>query len=534
MRRPVALAVALELALALALTAPAGAQPGSAPAPSTAPAPAPAPAEPLPPAVLQALDAAHLPPDALAAVALPLGHDAPAWGWRERVPMAPASTMKLVTSVVALDTLGPDLRGRTALLTAAPLAGGVLRGDLVLQGGGDADLGVPQLWALLLELRQQGVRDIRGDLVLDRTRYRPQRTDLGRAPFDDSPEFPYNVIPDALMPAGDLLPLALQAGRHGVHAATLPPLPGLEIDSRMTLVARPCDDWDSGWRPARVSHHAGRTRIELDGSFPRGCRVRTALQLIDRDELAARLFAALWHQLGGRWRGMDGQGRWLGRVRDGAAPAGARVLAEHEARPWGELLRPMNKQSDNVLARLLYLELGVPAMAAHPQATTAELAAAAVRQWFEAHGIDDAGLVLDNGSGLSRSERITPLQMASLLAAAWAGPHAADLAMSLPVAGVDGTLHRRLQGSPAAGWARLKTGSLRDAAALAGYVRDAQGRPWAVAMMVNHEPIAGAQAVLDALVDSLARGGEPALARAADAPPRPRLQAATARPSGAR
>ncbi|MDE2082304.1 MAG: D-alanyl-D-alanine carboxypeptidase/D-alanyl-D-alanine-endopeptidase [Burkholderiales bacterium] len=480
--------------------------------------------------MLQALDAAHLPPDALAAVALPLGHDAPAWGWRAQVPMPPASTMKLVTSVVALDELGPDLRGRTTLLTAAPLAGGVLRGDLVLQGGGDPDLGVPQLWALLLELRQQGVREIRGNLLLDRTRYRPARMDLGREPFDEWPEFPYNVIPDALMVAGDLLPLALQAGPRGVQAATVPPLPGLQIASRMTLDDRPCREWDEGWRPARVSHRAGRTRIELHGAFPRDCRVRTALQLIDRDELAGRLFGALWQGLGGRWRGS---------VREGAAPAGARVLAEHLARPWGELLRPMNKQSDNVLARLLFLELGVPAMAAHPGASTAELGAAAVRHWFEGHGIDDDGLVLDNGSGLSRSERITPLQMAALLAAAWAGPHASDLAMSLPVAGVDGTLHRRLADSPAAGWARLKTGSLRDTTALAGYLRDAQGRPWAVAMMVHHDPIAGGSAVLDALVDSLARGGTPALAAAAPArrggaTTPGRLQAATASPSGAR
>ncbi len=487
--------------------------------------------ETLPPAVVQALQAAGLPAAALAAAALPLGHDAPAWRWRADEPMQPASTMKLVTSVVALDRLGPDHRGHTELLSAAPLRRGVLRGDLVLKGGADPDLGVPQFWALLVDLRQQGVREIRGDLRLDRTRFRPARTDLGLPAFDESPEFAYNVIPDALLLAGDLLPLELRADRRGVHASTVPPLPGLSITSRMGLSDLPCEDWDEDWQPASVRKRAGRTRIELHGAFPRGCTERTRLQLIDRDELAERLFRTLWQGLGGRW---------TGRAREAAAPAGARVLAVHEARPWGEVLRSMNKRSDNALARLLFLELGVAGMAEDPGATTAALAAREVRRWLAEHGIDDAGMVLDNGSGLSRSERITPWQMASLLAAAYAGPHAPDLMMSLPVAGVDGTLRRRLKDSPAAGWARLKTGTLRNVVALAGYLRDAQGRPWAVAMMVNHDDIKGARPVLDALVDSLARAGPAALAGPTGSPApvarqqAARLQAATASPSAAR
>jgi serine-type D-Ala-D-Ala carboxypeptidase/endopeptidase (penicillin-binding protein 4) len=463
----------------------------------------------LPPAVIQALDAAGVPADSLAAAALPLGHDAPVWEYRADVAMQPGSTMKVLTSIVALDFLSPDHRGRTELLTAAPLTRGVLRGDLVLGGGADPDLGVPQLWALLVDLRQQGVREIRGDLLLDRTRFRPARTDQGVPPFDNAPEFAYNVIPDALELAGNLLPLRLSSDPRGVHAVTVPPLAGLRITSRMGLSNLPCDDWDHDWQPATVSHRSGHPRIELQGVFPRGCSVRTALQLIDRDELAALLFRSLWQGLGGRW---------TGRARAAPAPAGARVLALHVARPWGEVLRSMNKRSDNPLARLLFLELGVPSMAGDPVTTTAELAAREVRRWLAEHGIADRGLVIDNGSGLSRQARITPRQLASTLASAYFGPHAPDLLMSLPVAGVDGTLRDRLRDSPAAGWARLKTGSLRDTVALAGYLRDGQGRPWAVAMMVNHDGAERARPALDALVDSLSRAGVPALAAGDDSP----------------
>ncbi len=459
----------------------------------------------LPPAVQAALQQAGVPADALAAVALPLARRARPWGHRAEVPMQPGSAMKVLTSIVALDRLGPNHRGYTELRSAAPIEAGVLRGDLVLRGGADPELGVPQLWALLLDLRQLGVTTIEGRLVVDRTLFRPARPDLGLPPFDDAPEFPYNVIPDALQLAGSLLPLELRAGADGVRASTVPPLEGIEFTSRMALTDGRCADWDDDWLPPRVTQHGGRTLIELQGAFPKDCTRRAELQLIDRQLLAEKLFRTLWRGLGGRWAGP---------AVEAAAPAATRLLARRESRPWGELLRPMNKDSDNARTRLLYLSLGLAGMADEPQATTAELAGREVRRWLAENGIADSGLVLDNGSGLSRSERITPQQMASMLKVAWHGRHAAELLMSLPVAGVDGTLRKRLRDGPAAGWARLKTGTLRNVVALAGYVHDDQGRPWAVAMMVNHDNASQARPALDALVDAIARHGP-------HGPPRP-------------
>jgi serine-type D-Ala-D-Ala carboxypeptidase/endopeptidase (penicillin-binding protein 4) len=467
----------------------------------------------LPAPVLKALDAAGLPADALAVAALPLAHAAPPWGRQMHRPMQPGSAMKVMTSIVALDHLGPNHRGHTELASSAPLdaAGGRLSGDLVLRGGADAELGVPQLWALLVDLRQAGVRHIEGDLLIDRTRYRPARFDQNLPPFDDAPEFPYNVIPDALHVAGSLLPLELRATDGGVVAGTVPPIEGIAITSRMTLVDARCADWDDHWKPASVERTAALTTITLQGAFPRGCTTRAELQLIDRTELTERLVRTLWQGLGGTWSG---------RAREAPAPAAARVLARRQARPWGELLRHLNKTSDNAWTRLLFLELGVPAMAAEPTKTTAELADTAVRRWLRERGIDDAGLVTDNGSGLSRSERITPWQLASALQAAWHGRHAADLVMSLPTAGVDGSMRNRLKDSPATGWARLKTGTLRNVVALAGYVRDGQGWPWAVAMIINHDERASrGRPVLDALVDHIAREGVPAAAAPAWASP---------------
>ena len=453
----------------------------------------------LPAVVLDALHKAGVPPEAMAVAIIPLGHSARSYAWRAREPMQPASTMKLVTSVVALERLGPNHRSGTQMLSAAPLADGTLQGDLVLKGGADPDLDLPQFWAMLVDLRQKGVSTISGDLVVDRTLFRPARMDIGLAPFDESPEFQYNVIPDALELVGNLLPLEISSSPQGIRVSTVPTIDGIDIGAAgMALSDKPCKDWEEDWKPALVGRLAdGRTRIELQGAFPANCTRRTRLQLIDRLELAERLFRTLWTGLGGRWDG---------HAREAAAPDGARLLVERVGRPWGEVLRPMNKTSDNPVTRLLFLQLGVPLMAGEPQATTAELSARVVRQWFAQYAIDTTGLLLDNGSGLSRSERITPLQMASLLAVAWQGKNASDLMMSLPIAGVDGS-NRPLKDSPAAGWARLKPGTLRNVVALAGYMRDARGRPWAVAMMINHDAAGKARPALLALVDQWAREG---------------------------
>jgi len=480
----------------------------------------------LPAAVQAALAQAGVPPAAFAAVALPLAQDARPWRWQAERPMQPASSLKLLTSIVALDRLGPNHRGYTELRSAAAMRGDLLQGDLVLRGGADPELGVPQFWAMLAELRAQGVREIAGDLVVDRTLFRPARMDLGVPPFDETPEFSYNVIPDALQLAGALLRIDIDSAGGTLRAFTVPALPGVTVTSRMTLTERRCRDWDDDWQPARLERRGDALAIELRGGFPRGdamreatagtaagaagaadgapgCRVQAELQLIDRQELTERLFRALWSELGGRFSG---------RVREGAAPPATRLLVRREARPWGEVLRHMNKRSDNAEARLLYLSLGLAAMAAEPEASTAELAARAVRGWLAEHDIDATGLVLDNGSGLSRSERIAPLTLARALAVSWSGPRAADLQMSLPVLGEEAALG--LGTSPAAGWARMKSGTLRDVVALAGYARDRAGRPWVLAMMINHPQAQRARGALYAMVDELARRGlpEPAVA----------------------
>lgn len=449
----------------------------------------------LPDPVQAALDKAGLPADSLGFVLQPLDGSRPALRRRADEAMAPASTMKLVTATVALDRLGINQRGRTELLATAPAHDGILDGPLILRGGADPDLDWPALWWLLRQLRESGVRDIRGGLVVDRTLFNPTRFDVGLPPFDDAPEFAYNVIPDALHLNGSLLDVELQATAGGVSVRSLPALAGLTLDaSAMTLSRSPCKDWDNDWKPAELAAEGDARRLTLHGAFPAGCRQRAPLQLVDRQWLVTHAVRQLWSELGGKMGVGD---------MEGPAPAGAVVLATHRGRPLAEVLRGVMKSSDNALIRLVYLQLGV--QAAQGGEPTLVAAERSVRDWLAAHQIDTTALVLDNGSGLSRRERVSPALLAGVLRAGQAGAQAPELLATLPLAGVDGTLSRRLKDGPATGRARLKTGTLHDAVGLAGFVPDASGRPWVFVALVNHpDASAKGRAVLDALVNWVA------------------------------
>ncbi len=450
---------------------------------------------PVPDPVQAALAQAGLPADSLGFVLQPLDGSRPALTRRADEAMSPGSTMKIVTATVALAQLGINHRGRTELLAAAPAQNGVIDGPLILRGGADPDLDWPALWWLLRQLRERGVREIRGGLVVDRTLFSPTRFDVGLPPFDEAPEFDYNVIPEALHLNGSLLDYELQATATGVAARSVPALTGLAVDaSGMTLSTRACKDWDEVWKPAAAQPVGDGWRLQLQGAFPAGCRQVAPLQLVDRQWLVTHAVRQFWAELGGTMGAGDVEA---------AAPAGAVMLATHRGRPLAEVMRGVMKRSDNALARLIYLQLG--AQAAQPGEPTLAAADRRVRAWFAAQGLSDRGLVLDNGSGLSRSERITPAQMAAVLRAGQAGAQAPELLAALPIAGVDGTLSRRLKDGPATGHARLKTGTLRDAVGLAGFVPDASGKPWVFVALLNHpEAAAKGRPVLDALVNWVA------------------------------
>ena len=460
----------------------------------------------LPEPVAAALRGTTMPEDALSVLVL-RGDQTIVSHLADR-PMQPASTMKLVTTLIGLEQLGPVFRGRTELRTTGELQGDTLKGDLYLRGGADMDLSSETLTTMLRALRLQGIRRIDGRLVVDRQLFNPARGDLGIPPFDEYPEAYYNVIPDALLVNKNMVQLDIRSiGANRVKVTMQPELEGVTVATDMKLVDADCAKWEDGWKtPEAVPQADGGIKLMLHGTFPKQCAASYSVNVIDRQEYLDRLLRLRWTELGGKIA--------AGTV-EGTTPPEARLLAEHVSRPLPELVRDTNKPSDNALARTIFLSLGAleadPLLGSRPQAgsaaTTFSRADAAIRGWMRGHGIDDTGLVLENGSGLSRIERITPVQMAGVLQAGLRSNWAPEFQASMPIVAIDGTMRRRLHDSPAAGRARMKTGTLNNVVALAGYVPDAQGRQCVLVAMVNSN-LAGngrGRAVLDALVDWVAR-----------------------------
>lgn len=532
-------------------------------------------------------------PEEVSVLMQPLFAGAEAVSHRADAAMAPASTMKVLTSTVALARLGADWRGFTRLALAAsdfellqqqahvPGLSFRLRHPLYLQAGSDADLNDAELRSLLQQLRALGVTELGAGIVLDRSVFTPARTDIGAADFDDSPKARYNHQPDALYLGQSQTMLKLSANQQLLQAVLLPYWPGVRLDvSGVQLTEQPCDHIKlanltaslqpaplqsglTGAMPQSTTMHAnqsGQQRwvLKLAGQFAKNCQQQSSFELIDRDLSLMLSLEQEWLALGGKLSahpGMDAdnqssakmalsappllpavsplftgvaQSNWL---KTGASPADTVPVAIHASRPLAELVLRVNKSSDNALTRLLFLTLGAEAKsagttaadvkdtavkaAAQPQHTLAEAVAPAlstnqlaqqqIKQWLKEHHINSEVLVLENGSGLSRTERISATLLAAVLKTAWQAHYGPELLASLPLSGTDGTLKNRLKSGPAYQKARLKTGTLRDVTALAGFVWDSQNRPWVVVMMVNSDKaIVAGRPLLDTLVQQLA------------------------------
>ena len=431
---------------------------------------------PLPEPVRAALARAQLPEDSLYAWAAPID-GGPAWlAHQPSAPAHPASVMKVVTSMAALERLGPLFQWHTPVYTQGA--------DIYVQGRGDPRLVNERLWLLLRRVMDVTGPVLRGDLVLDRGAYAIPVIDPGA--FDGEPLKPYNVRPDALVvnQKSLLLNFRPDAARGVARLSPDTALAGVQWPTSVPLRAGACQDW----RTTLGLDLSDPSRPRFTGGYPAACGERDwPLAWPDAVGFNARAIEAQWRALGGQIRG---------RVRDGAVPAGATLVLEGLSPTLPEVLRDMNKHSNNLIAQHLMLALS-PGQPETP--ATWEAARAEVQALVQSQGCRDDELVIDNGSGLSREERISPRCLGRLLQWAWTRQWMPELLGSLPVAGIETTARRV---TSVAGQAHLKTGSLANVAALAGVVHGADGRRHAVVVMLNHPLAAGAEAraVLDAVV----------------------------------
>jgi D-alanyl-D-alanine carboxypeptidase/D-alanyl-D-alanine-endopeptidase (penicillin-binding protein 4) len=342
---------------------------------------------------------------------------------------------------------------------------------------------------------------------------------LDPAAFDNDPGRAYNVGPDALLLNFNAIRLRFIPANGTVNVFTEPNLAGFTLDNRLSVRAKNhCGDWDND-----VEVQLNGTSIRVSGSYPSACGEHDKpISLLPHRRYFDAVFRALWQEVGGTLRG---------NLRDGSTPAHATLFSTHHSQPLTELIRDINKFSNNVMARQLFLSLSAnspaaPAMdtppadfqahsAVLPEPPAAGLATLvkpqmpasiersdlALRNWLAGKGLDFPELVLENGAGLSRKERISPLNMSLLLQSIQRSPLSAEIEASLPIIGVDGTLKKGLNNCPLTHHAHLKTGSLEGVKAIAGYVQSRNNKQWITVFIINHPNAAGGQAAQDELIE---------------------------------
>ncbi|MDP3816924.1 D-alanyl-D-alanine carboxypeptidase/D-alanyl-D-alanine-endopeptidase [Pseudomonas sp.] len=455
--------------------------------------PVPAAGNSLPNKVQQALKANKISTQSLSLVTLPLNGPGHSTYFNADVSVNPASTMKLVTTYAALELLGPTHQWKTEFFTDGQLNDGVLNGNLYLKGGGDPKLNMEKLWLLLRDLRANGVQQVTGDLVLDRSHFVQPALPSFNDDGGDANK-PFLVAPDSLLINLKALRFIARTEGGKVHIAAEPPLTNIRIENRVkALRAAKCPGWpDVRYNP--VSEFDG-TKVIVTGQLAEGCSSQTYLSLLDHPSYAAGAIRAIWQELGGSIAGKD---------RLATVPAKARLLARAFSPDLVEIIRDINKYSNNTMAQQLFLSLGAQ-FRNEADLDDSKAAQRVIRAWLARKGITAPHLVMENGSGLSRAERVSAREMATLLQAAWQSPYAAEFMSSLPLVAMDGTMRKRLKRTPLVGEAHIKTGTLNNVRAIAGYSRDSNGNSWAVVAILNDPRPWGASSILDQVLIDLYR-----------------------------
>lgn len=449
-------------------------------------------AQALPAVVVASLKQAGIAPKSVGTYVQEVGRNKPLIARNMDTPFSPASIMKLVTTGAALELLGPAFTWKTTAYADGVQAGDVLQGNLIIKGSGDPKLVLENFWLFLRKIRAKGIRDIRGDLVLDRSVFENNFYDA--AVFDGDPLKTYNAGPDAL-----LLNYKAFGFRFVPDEAT--GLVNINIDPPLTgypmiapkLAKDGCDDWQK-----KLNASVGADSTSFGGTYSAACGEKTwylhPYQMTHTQYFGA-VFRQIWRELGGSFNG---------KLVDGVVPPGARIVAERESVTLPEVIRDINKYSNNVMARQLLLTLAVDGsgMPASP-----ERGARVIKNWLASKGIEADDLVIENGSGLSRAERISAATMGRMLLSAFQSPTMPEFISSMPLAGYDGTMRQRLATRTVAGNAHIKTGSVNEVRTIAGYVLAASGKRYVVVNLINHPNASRGHAAQDALLQWVYENG---------------------------
>ena len=430
----------------------------------------------LPDTIAQLLDKHRIPASAVSFVVREMDGDASLLRFNAGVSRNPASIIKLLTTLAALELLGPGYQWQTAYLADGVIEDGVLRGDLILRGGGDPFITVEQMLGQALALRQRGLKTIAGELVIDNSRFSLEAHD--RDAFDGRGERIYNVGPDAALVNFSASRFVIEPDGGQIRVRVEPPLAGLKIVTEIKAGAGKCAHPRAGWR-YHIARADKNLTVRFSGVYQTKCGTYSfSRSILPNHEYTHRLFTALWRALGGQLGG----GQLEGGYRIGKAPESARLLLTHHSQPLADSITGINKFSNNLMSRQLLLTVGAE-VNGEPGSVASGIRA--LRDWLAANGIAMPALVMENGAGLSRKSRLSADGLWALLKHGWDSTYRPEFMSSLPLAAIDGTMRTRLRDSHLHGRARIKTGRIDGVRSMAGYVHARDNRHYGVVMIID-------------------------------------------------
>uniref|UniRef100_A0A914YNE6 D-alanyl-D-alanine carboxypeptidase/D-alanyl-D-alanine-endopeptidase n=1 Tax=Panagrolaimus superbus TaxID=310955 RepID=A0A914YNE6_9BILA len=329
---------------------------------------------------------------------------------------------------------GPGLAARAGFgMERQPLAAIVSvhrgrRGGRVLwyiKAGGDPFLTVPQLWDMLRELRLRGVKNLT-EVIVDRSIF--GNVTINPGDFDNAGDRPYNASPDAMMVGLGASRLVFQPDTQARKWIAIidPPLPGVRVQGEVEWSTATCPG--SPVVGTQIQPEAGGMVVRVSGKAAASCGEFSVYRLVhSQTEFFDKLFRSLWRDLGGT----------LARdIKAGRVPARAQAITWHDSQSLSDLIRLINKQSNNVMARTILLTVGAEMNGPGATVATGERA---VMNVLGRQGVNTAGWTVDNGSGLSRNARVTAGGMADMLKVAWRSNWMPEYISSFAISGVDGT-----------------------------------------------------------------------------------------------
>ncbi|MDH3586351.1 MAG: D-alanyl-D-alanine carboxypeptidase/D-alanyl-D-alanine-endopeptidase [Gammaproteobacteria bacterium] len=429
----------------------------------------------LPQPVRHILDIRKVPHDSLSVFVQDVDSGEIVLRWQDDVPRNPASTMKLLTTLVGLDLLGSTYKWTTDVFALGELGDGRLDGDLLIRGHGDPFLVTERVWQMLRLVRQSGIHQIEGNLLIDDSYF--EVPDHDPAEFDRQPLRAYNVAPNALLMNFKVVRYWFEPDhdRNAVRVWVDPPLENLRVENKLALRRGYCGGYQRG---ITIAANEAIDKMIFSGRFPTGCKSyamdRTALS---HNEFAYGLFTSVWRESGGEFRG-----GWM----NARAPEDVEPIVSFESLPLAEIISRVNKNSNNVMARQILYTLSAEVLG--PPGTE-NGGRKVIEDWLADTGIEFPTLTLDNGAGLSRETRVSAREYGALLEFAWRKPYMPEYLASMAVSGLDGTLRRKFDDAHLTGQAHLKTGSLDHVAAIAGYLQASSGRRFSVVMLHNFEDV---------------------------------------------